>query len=165
MDNPFSSNYLSTVPGTNEIFGPFAIVYLIVFILGFVATVVVYNGGGRPLFPNNVVFRMARKWAGWGVVVFGLGLFFFAIRILQINPFGFGKRGWLWFCIVLAIGWLGYIAYDLIRNYEKQMALYQEHIKKREYAKATSSLLGQGATSLKGIPNVPVSRPVKKKRK
>ncbi len=165
MDNPFSGHYLSTVPGSGEVFGPFAISYLIVFTIGFLITMVIYNGGGRPLFPNNVLFRMARKWAGWGVVVFGLGLFFFVIRILQINPFGFSKRGWLWFCVLLAAAWAGYIVYDVIRHYQAQMTHYQEHVKKREYAKATSSLLSQGATNLKGIPNIPVSRPVKKKRR
>ena len=165
MDNPFSSHYLSTVPDSSEVFGPFAIVFAIVFALGFLACVVVYNGGGRPLFPNNVMFRMARRWAGWGVVVFGLGLFFFAIRAVQINPFGFGKRAWLWISILLALGWLAYIASDFFRNYQKQLSQHHEHVRKREYAKATSSLVGQRATSLKGIPNVPASRPVKKKRR
>jgi len=165
MENPFSSHYLSTVPGAGEVFGPFAISFVIVFAIGFLATVIVYNGGGRGLFPNNVLFRMARRWAGWGLCVFGLGLFFFAIRALQINPFGFGKRAWMWICILLALAWIGYIVYDAVRNYPVQMLLHQEHVKKREYAKATSTLLGQGATSLKGIPNVPVSRPVKKKRR
>ncbi len=165
MENPFSSNYLGTLPASGDVFGPFAIGFAVVFAIGFLATVVVYNGGGRPLFPNNVLFRMARKWAGWGLCVFGLGLFFFVIRALQINPFGFGKHAWLWICILLALVWIAWIAYDAIRNYPTQVQQYQEHLKKREYAKATSSLLGQGATSLKGIPNVPISRPVKKKRR
>ncbi len=165
MDNPFASHYLSTVPGSGEVFGPFAIIFAIVFAIGFIACVAVYNGVGRPIFPNNVMFRMSRKWGGWGLCVFGLGLFFFAIRALQINPFGFGKRAWLWISILLALAWLAYIAIDLFRNYQTQLSQYKEHVRKREYAKATSSLVGQGATSLKGIPNVPVSRPVKKKRR
>lgn len=165
MDNPFSGSYLRTVPGQNEVFGPFAIVFLIIFAIGFIASVAVYNGAGRQLFPNSVLFRMARKWGGWGVVAFGLGLFFFAIRILQINPFGFGRRAWLWICILVALGWLAYIAYDVKRNYRNALQQYQEHVKKREYAKATSSLIGQGAASLKGMPNVSVGRPVKKRRR
>src|SRR6478752_5193858 len=100
MDNPFSRHYLSTVPGSGEVFGPFAIIFAFVFAIGFLACVIVYNGRGRSLFPNQVIFRMARKWGGWGVCVFGLGLFFFGIRALQINPFGFGKRAWLWISIV-----------------------------------------------------------------
>jgi hypothetical protein len=165
MDNPFSRHYLGTVPGSGEVFGPFAIAFAVVFAIGFLACVIVYNGWGRSLFPNGVIFRMARKWGGWGVCVFGLGLFFFAIRALQINPFGFGKRAWLWISILLALAWIGWIVYDIVRNYQTQLSLHQEHVKKREYARATSSLMGQGAPSLKSIPNVPVSRPVKKKRR
>jgi len=31
LDNPISWDYLSTVPGPNEVFGPLAILYLVVF--------------------------------------------------------------------------------------------------------------------------------------
>jgi ABC-type transport system involved in multi-copper enzyme maturation permease subunit len=165
MDNPFSGNYLRTVPGPGEVFGPFAIAFVVVFAIGFLASVALYNGLGRGVFPNSVMFRMARKWGGWGVVVFGLGLFFFAIRALQINPFGFGRRAWLWICILIALAWIGWILADLKRNYQSALEQYQEHIRKREYAKATSTLLSQGAANFKGAPNVPISRPVRKRRR
>lgn len=165
MDNPFSGNYLSTVPSSSEVFGPFAIGFLILFAAGFIVSIVLYNGGGRQLFPNSVLFRMAKKWGGWGVVVFGLGLFFFAIRVLQINPFGFGRRAWLWICLLVLLAWFGWIAYDIKRNYQSLLDQYNDHVRRREYARATSSLVGQGAANLKGLPTAPVSRPVKKRRK
>ena len=108
---------------------------------------------------------MARKWGGWGVVVFGLGLFFSAIRALQINPFGFGRRAWLWICILIALAWIGWIAVDIKRNYQNQLQQFQEHIRKREYAKATATLVSQGTATLKGPPNAPASRPVRKRRR
>jgi hypothetical protein len=47
MENPFSWDYMTTIPGPNEVFGPFAIVYLIVFGVGFALAVFLYNDGAR----------------------------------------------------------------------------------------------------------------------
>ena len=96
MDNPISWDYLSTVPGPNEVFGPLAILYLVFFVVGFVVSLVVYNNQGKKLFPNPVIFRLVRRWAGWTSVIFGAGIFFFLIRALQINPFTFAMRFWMW---------------------------------------------------------------------
>ena len=65
MDNPISWDYLSTVPGPNEVFGPLAILYLVFFAAGFIVSLAIYNNQGTRLFPNPVMFRLVRRWAGW----------------------------------------------------------------------------------------------------
>ena len=47
MDNPISWDYLSTVPGPNEVFGPLAILYLV--------------GGVLTLIGTNLVGRLADR--------------------------------------------------------------------------------------------------------
>jgi fatty acid desaturase len=158
MDNPFSWEYLTTRPGENEVFGPFAVLYLIAFAIGFLAAIVVYNGGARKLFPNPVLHRMARRWAAYGLTIFGLGLFFFAIRALQISLLTFEMRIWMWLCI-LAVGLLGaYIIYDYSRNYAGAIQAYEEQKRKKQYLRPTGS---SGVAAFAS----PAGRPVRKKKR
>lgn len=158
MDNPFSWEYLTTRPGENEVFGPFAVLYLIAFAIGFLGAIVVYNGGARKIFPNPVLHRMARRWAAYALTIFGLGLFFFAIRALQISLLTFEMRIWMWLCI-LAVGLLGvYILYDYSKHYTGAMKAYEEQKRKKQYLRPAGAA---GATALAA----PASRPVRKKRR
>jgi heterodisulfide reductase subunit C len=61
---------------------------------------VLYNGAGRSLFPNHVMYRMLKRWSSWALLVFGAGLFFFVVRALQINPFTFAMRFWMWVTVL-----------------------------------------------------------------
>ena len=109
MENPFSWDYLTTVPGEDEIFGPLSALFAIVFACGFIAASF-YTArpwapplGGR--FRKRFVARSAMVLA-W---ITGIGLFFFLIRVLQINPLTFGMRIWLWLsllALIVAIGWI-----------------------------------------------------------
>lgn len=162
MDNPFNWDYLTTVPGPNEVFGPLAVLFLILFGVGFAISVVLYNGWGRAAFPNPVLFRMARRWAAWGVVVFGLGIFFFVIRAVQINPFTFGERIWLWLCFLGVLAWLAVVAWDLRTNYPPLLAEHQAQQSREQYRK--KSLGVQAGRS--GAAVVPTAgRPVKRRRR
>jgi magnesium-transporting ATPase (P-type) len=156
MDNPFSWDYLTTRPGENEVFGPFAVLYLTLFAIGFVASIIVYNGGARKLFPNPVLHRMARKWAGIAVTIFGFGLFFFGIRALQITLLTFEMRIWMWLCILALFGLAVYIVYDYQRNYTSAMKTYEDQKRKQQYMRTATA----GATA---FPTA--ARPVKKRRR
>lgn len=139
MDNPFSWDYLTTRPGENEVFGPFAVLFLIAFAGGFLASIVVYNGGARRVFPNPVIHRMARRWAAWALVIFGLGLFFFVVRALQISLLTFEMRLWMWLSI-LAVGALAvYMAYDFQRHYTGRVKEYEELKRKQAYLQAATA--------------------------
>lgn len=139
MDNPFSWEYLTTRPGENEVFGPFAVLYLIAFAIGFLASIIVYNGGAKKVFPNPVLHRMARKWSAYAMTIFGLGLFFFVIRALQISLLTFEMRFWMWLSI-LSVGALAiYIVYDYQKNYASKVQEYEDNKRKQAYLKAATA--------------------------
>jgi hypothetical protein len=168
MDNPFSWDYMKTVPGPDEVFGPFSIAYLILFIVGFVGAIVVYNGWTKQWFHDAVLHRMARKWAGIAFVIFGLGLFFFLIRWLQINPFGFARRYWLWLTLLALVVLVGYAIWDYRAHYPALKAQYDEQQRRRSFSRA-SGHAGQSsvdrANPYAGVTSGPRPRPVKKRRR
>jgi hypothetical protein len=166
MDNPFSWDYLTTTPGSNEVFGPFAVVFLIVFAIGFVVSVVIYSNGGKGIIPDPILRRMARRWSGWALTVFGLGLFFFAIRWLQINPLSFGNRIWLWISWLLLLALIVVIANDIRKNYRADKLAYEEHRRKQQYLRPVAA--GAGATQRTSGPGAPLAsgpRPVKRRKR
>ena len=116
--------------------------------------------------PNPVLRRMAHRWAAIGLIVFGLGLFFFLIRLLQINPLSFGLRIWLWLSL-LAAGLLGaYALYDLAANYSLNLSEYEERRRKQQYLRPSAG--GVATVSRAGGPGAPLAtgpRPVKRKRR
>jgi hypothetical protein len=166
MDNPFSWNYLTTRPGENEVFGPFAIVFLVVFVVGFILSTIIYSNGGKGIIPDPVLRRMARRWSGWAMTVFGLGLFFFAIRWLQINPLSFGLRIWLWLSVLALLVLVGLIAYDVRTNYGEAKLAYEENRRKQQYLRPAAA--GAGANPRPGGTGASVaagSRPVKRRKR
>ncbi len=48
---------------------------------------------------------------------FRLGLFFFLIRWLQINPFGLARRYWLWLSLLALVVLVGYTIWDYKAHY------------------------------------------------
>jgi len=157
MDNPFSWEYLTTRPGENEVFGPFAVLFLIAYAIGFLVSIVVYNGGARKVFPNPVLHRMARRWSAWALVVFGLGLFFFVVRALQISLLTLEMRIWMWLSILSVGALVVYIAYDYQRHYAGRVKEYEELKRKQAYLQAATAG-GAGYLSAQ-------SRTVKRKRR
>jgi phosphoglycerol transferase MdoB-like AlkP superfamily enzyme len=168
MDNPFSWDYMKTVPGPNEVFGPFSIAYLIMFVAGFVLSIVVYNGWAKKWFTDPVLHRMARKWSGIAIVIFGLGLFFFLIRWLQINPFGMARRYWLWLSLLALMVLIGYAIWDYKTHYQALRAQYEEQQRRRQTSRSMAHAASGGKDRSKSpvaAPAGPKPRPVKRRRK
>ena len=97
---------LTTPVGTDSALSRLAVLYLLLFALGFAGSVLVANDrlvreGAGPATRDAI-----RRAAARGVGVFGAGLFFFGVRVLQINPFGFGMPLWLALCAIAALCWL-----------------------------------------------------------
>jgi hypothetical protein len=161
MDNPISWDYLTTTPGPNEVFGPFAIGFLILFGATFLISLVLYSGGGRRLVPDPVLRRLARKWSSIALAVTGVGLFFFLIRILQINPFNFQMRIWLWLSLLTYGLMVLYFAWDCIRNYGTMKEQYETRKRQQQYLRPAAS----SAAAKHGAPLASGARPVKRKRR
>jgi hypothetical protein len=160
MDNPVSWDYLTTTPGPNEVFGPFAIGFLALFGTTFLVSLVLYSGGGKRLIPDPILRRLARRWSSIALAVTGVGLFFFLIRILQINPFNFQMRIWLWLSL-LAFGLMAvYFAIDYIKNYSTMKEQYETRRRQQQYLRPAAS-----AAAKQGAPLVSGARPVKRRRR
>jgi hypothetical protein len=148
MNNPFDWDYLTTPPASNDVFDAFTIVYLALFLVGFVVSVYLnYRPWTKPI--GSMVRRTAViKATGIAMWVFGIGLFFFIIRLLQINPLSFGEPIWMWLSLVTAIAMCIWIA------------VYWSNSRKPAGVPASSRVSG----SRHGAPtSQPVRRPVRRK--
>jgi hypothetical protein len=164
MDNPFSWDYLTTRPGSNEVWGAFAIGFVTIFGVGFLASLIVYSGWARSVFPNPVLRRMAHRWAVIGLVVFGVGLFFFLIRMLQINPFSFGLRIWLWLSFLAFVALMAFVGIELVTRYGGEIAEFNERQRRQQYLRPGGVTAG-ARTPGPGAPLVSGARPVKRRRR
>ena len=144
---------LTTPVGAADVFSPLADLFLVVFCLGFFGSIVLYNGGARKLGAHPMIRRTLRRYAGWGIAIFGAGLFFFGVRALQINPFTFGMPLWLWLCAAAAIVLIVWTVYDLLALTPKRIHAYEQSRLKQEY-------LRRGATpeSVRGIATNPAQK-------
>ena len=97
---------LTTPVGTDSALSRLAVLYLLLFALGFAGSVLVANDRLVREGAGPATREAIRRAAAWGVGVFGAGLFFFGVRVLQINPFGFGMPLWLVLCALAALLWI-----------------------------------------------------------
>lgn len=148
MVNPLDWDYLSEAPTGNEVLGPFSLVYMVIFGGGFlVASYVYYRPWTRPL-GQWVRRKTVRKASSAAVWVFGIGLFFLLIRLLQINPFTFGNRIWMYLCLLALIILLAYFALG-----------YRQAVARTTAERAQGNRYRPGATY-----SNPVRRPVRRRR-
>ena len=160
MDNPFSWDYLTTTPGSNEVFGPFAIVYLFIFLIGFLISFMAYAGWMETTVKHPVLRRMSHKDAGWALALFSVGLFFFLIRVLQINPFTFGQRIWLFLCL------LALVVFSVLMVIEyRRIApeVYKQVEDRKQMQEVVDTLKGHRGAASSAVPVG--GRPVKRKRR
>ncbi|MGH2533873.1 MAG: hypothetical protein ACRDJW_16400 [Thermomicrobiales bacterium] len=165
MDNPFSWDYLTTRPGSNEVFGAFAIFFLVIFGAGFLASLVNYSGWvPRSVFPNPVLRRMAHRWSVIGLFVFSIGLFFFLIRMMQINPFTFGLRIWLWLSFLAFMVFAAYVVFDFLTRYHGEVEAFEKRRQKQQYLRPTGATTA-GREPGPATPIAAGARPIKRRRR
>src|SRR5579884_1708089 len=157
MDNPFSWSYITSMPGPNDVFDVFGIVFLAFFSVGFLASIFFYNDGARLITRHTVKRRTMRRGSGIAMAVFAIGLFFFGIRILQINPLSFGLSLWLWLSLLAALAMLAYFAYYLRTVYKEELHEYdQRKHHERNLAAAAASIGGRKGGTVRLEPRRPV---------
>jgi hypothetical protein len=102
MDNPFSWEYLTSPPPPGEIFDPWSTVILVLCALAMLVGFAFYSRPG--IMHSRQLMRVAstRRWGSILMWIAIVGYFFFIVRWLQINPFSFGNRIWL-FLTLLAL--------------------------------------------------------------
>jgi hypothetical protein len=164
MENPLSWDYLTTRPEGGQVFGPFAILYLILFTLGFLVSLFLYNDGARRYVRHGVKLRAIRRGAGIALVVFGTGLFFFAIRVLQIDPFTFGMRLWLYLSLLAVVGMLAAFAYYRRTVLPRELRAHEQRKLKQRYLKpdpATAAALARAGAAR--APRADARRPARRR--
>lgn len=99
---------LFSPPPPEDVAGPFWLLYLLVFAAGFVLSVAAEGDGLARVLPHPAVRRAVSRYATGAAALFGAGLFFFGIRVLQIDPFRFAAPIWLLLCLVAVVAYLGW---------------------------------------------------------
>jgi hypothetical protein len=87
--------WLSTTPGKNEVLDLFGTLCVLLFAPGFVLSAYLTGPGADRWAKDPIQFAGIRYWATIELWVFGAGLFFIGVRVLQINPLSFGAPIWL----------------------------------------------------------------------
>jgi hypothetical protein len=87
--------WLSTPPALGEVIDAFGLFSLLLFAPGFAGSAYFAGPGARHLGNDPVQLAGIRYCASIGLWVFGAGLFFFGVRVLQINPLSFGEPKWV----------------------------------------------------------------------
>lgn len=88
-------SWLNTPPATGAVLDLFGLLCLLVFAPGFLASAW-FSRGESHLRPTMAAHAEGiQHWAHVGIWLFGPGLFFFAMRALQLNPLSFGEPIWL----------------------------------------------------------------------
>ena len=124
MENPFSWDYLTSVPRSGEIFDLWSTALLVFFAVAELAGFVLYS---RPqILWSRRMLRVpsSRRWGSIFLWIASLGFFFFIVRWLQINPFTFGERIWLFVMFLVLL--LATVMFALQLRFESN-SLAQEH--------------------------------------
>lgn len=161
MDNPFTWDYMTTPRDVDQVFDVFGIAFLVVFGLGFVASLVLYNHGAGRFTRHPIARRAIRRVTGIATGVFGAGLFFFGIRALQINPFTFGLPLWMWLSAAAALATAGYAVYYARTVYPAQRRAYEQHRLKQQYLRPRAADARAGASRK---PPARAARPARRQR-
>ncbi len=106
----FSWDWLTATPGPAETMEPFSVLFLVVFATGFIVSTSLYYRPWQPPLGRYFRRRAVRNAMTVAMWVFGVGLFFFLIRLLQINPFTLGMRLWMVLAVIAALVLLGVFA-------------------------------------------------------
>jgi hypothetical protein len=135
MRNPFDWDYLTAPLWQMPTWGPLSIMYVVVCSLGFLTCLWIYNDPRRLIRERDPLLAdFLQRIAGWGLIVFGVGLFFFLFRLGRISAFDLYKRIWLYLSALLVLVWTAYAAHLLIRVYPPLARQRAEELRRKQYA-------------------------------
>ena len=139
----FSWQRLTSVPYEDEVLGPLAITYLIIFLAGFLSAAALYWRAPERFKTNALLRRLSRRFATIFMWVTGVGLAFFGFRVLGL-PF-LGIRLWLWVSVLALVAAIGYVVYHLRARDPAEREAYEAQQLKRRYQQAGRRPVGGDA--------------------
>lgn len=138
MTNPFTWDYLTTAPATEDIFDLFGIVCLVVFVVGFAASLLLSNDAGRRFVRHPIRRRLLRRIGGAGTAIFGAGIFFFGIRALNFPLFTFERPIWLLLTLLVALAASLYYWRVARTQIPDQIRAFEQQQVKQRYLRPTA---------------------------
>lgn len=129
MGNAFSWEHLTSVPRPDEVFTPASALFLVVCAIGLLAGYTLYSRPGIMWSRHLLRLRTARRWGSILLWICSLGIFFFVVGWLQINPFTLGERIWLYLTALALIVAVALLALDIRRE---SAVLSRERVEYRE---------------------------------
>ena len=139
--------WLGTPPAKTDVLDLFGALCLLLFSSGFVLSAYISGPGADRVARDPIQVAGIRYWATIGLWVFGAGLFFLGVRLLQINPLSLGVPIWLIVCILAVV-------FAATRCTDWWLNVYRTERMRRSTVETISSRsdCGSGVTS-------PVTRP------
>ena len=119
------------VPFEDEMKGPVAITFLVIFAIGFIAALAFSLRPPAAIKAHPVKRRLLGQYASWLMWAFGFGLVFYLFQLMGL-PF-LGWRVWTWISVVAVVATLALIAYRYRTSYRPQVAAYEAQQAKRYY--------------------------------
>lgn len=132
MTNPFDWGYLTAPIRETPTFGPFSLTFFVLFIAVFVISLAAYLTSERRFRSNPLMLRAVRIGSQWMMWLTGIGLFFFAFRIMRVEVFTLYMRFWSYLFFTIFVASVAYAAYWFIKVYpEQKAALDRESVRQR----------------------------------
>jgi hypothetical protein len=113
MGDAFSWDHLTSVPRPDEVFTPVSALFLVLCAIGLLVGYTLYSRPGIVWSRHLLRVRTARRWGSILMWICSLGIFFFVVGWLQINPFTLGERIWLYLTALSLILAVVLIAVDI----------------------------------------------------
>src|SRR5579875_2303319 len=147
MQNPFSWSYLTAPITKTAVWGPLSIAFLVVTGLTLAGSIFFYYdpiGLSKKTKPLRHAVEVATTAAG---ILAVCGVFFFVLRILQLNVFTLEKRFWIYLVTLGYVIVAGYFTYFLLVAYPpKRQAIEAYRLKQRYLAPAIAGGSGPRAS-------------------
>jgi hypothetical protein len=129
MGDAFSWDHLTSVPRPDEVFTPISALFLVACAIGLLVGFTLYSRPGIMWSRHLLRVRTARRWGSILMWIGSIGILFFIVGWLQINPFSLGERIWLYLTALALIIAIVMMALDIRR--ESQI-LSRERVEYRE---------------------------------
>lgn len=130
----FDWQRITSVPYQDEVLGPLALAYLIVFGVGLLVSAVLYFRPPARLREHGLRRRVSQRITVTFIWVCAIGLAFFLFRVMGL-PF-LGIRLWLWIMTAAFVVTVGYFVYYRLARYPAEAAAYEAELTKRRYQQA-----------------------------